>query len=64
MKDEKEYGRADKLDGNNPLYKVHHLTHSGRKNKVKVVADGEWMKGGIHTTNQRSKCCVVDMVLL
>jgi hypothetical protein len=38
--DEKEYGRADNFDGNH-LYHVDHLTHSGRKNKIKVVVDGE-----------------------
>mmetsp|Transcript_37639 Transcript_37639/g.90765 ORF Transcript_37639/g.90765 Transcript_37639/m.90765 type:complete len:555 (-) Transcript_37639:42-1706(-) len=44
--DEKEYGRADKFDGNH-LYHVDHLTHSGRKNKVKVAAadDGEKKDG-------------------
>ena len=42
--DEKEYGRADKFDGNHLYKEEHHLTHSGRKNKVKVVADdGEKM---------------------
>lgn len=35
--DEKEYGRADKYNGNS-LYKAdHHLTHSGQKNKMKKL---------------------------
>ena len=52
--DEKEYGRADKFDGNH-LYHVDHLTHSGRKNKLKVVADDGEKKDEQKNTDKSKK---------